>query len=424
MKDPKDPLEEQQRSDAEEEYSFLQEVIKDEAGSRKKLKSGILHMIGYGFIFGIVACFSFFAFKPWMESKFAGDPDTVTIPKDDAEEEPGEEEPEQQTQIVLDADSYRQMLQSLQAVAKESNKCVVEITGIVGDEDWAKEMEDSKRSVSGIIIADNSQEILVLGKITPVKEAKSIRVTFVDGKSYEANVKKQDAITGLCVYAVPRREIENDTWNQIQIAVLGSSNAVAAGDTAIVLGKPFGYADAVGYGIIASAKNYLETADGHYKLIHTDVAGSSAGSGIIINIRGEVIGIIDQTVLEEDSRNLIAGYGISDIKGIIELLSNGTGVPYTGLCGMDVSEDMEAKGLPKGVYVREVEADSPAMAAGIQSGDIITNMGENGVPSLASFHNQLMEQTEGSTVVLKGKRQGSGGEYVDMEFHVVIGTKE
>lgn len=424
MKEPKDPLEEQQGSDAEEEYSFLQEVIKDEAGSGRKRMSGILHMIGYGFVFGIVACFSFFAFKPWMESKFAGDPDTVTIPKDEAEEDTGEEEPEEQAQIVLDADSYRQMLRSLQAVAKEANKCVVEITGIVDEEDWTKEKEDTKHSVSGILVADNSQELLVLGKITPVKEAKSIRITFIDGKNYEASVKKQDAVTGLCIYAIPRREIENETWAQIQIAVLGSSNSVAAGDTAIVLGKPFGYADAVGYGIVASSKNYLETTDGHYKLIHTDVAGSSAGSGIIINIRGEVIGIIDQAVLEEDSRNLIAGYGISDIKRVIELLSNGTGVPYTGLYGMDVTEEMKEKGLPEGVYVREVEADSPAMAAGIQSGDIITSMNEDAVVSLNSFHNQLMEQAEGSTVTLKGKRQGSGGEYVDMEFNVVIGTKE
>lgn len=424
MTDPKDPLEEQQRSEAEEEYSFLQEVIKDEAGSRKKIRSGILHMIGYGFIFGIVACFSFFAFKPWMESKFAGDPDTVTIPKDDAQEEPSEGEEPQQTQVVLDADSYRQMLQSLQTVAKESNKSVVEITPMANEEDWAKGAEDKKNSVSGLIVADNSQELLILGKIIPAKEAKSIRVTFIDGRQYEAAIKRQDEVTGFCIYAVPRREIESETWSQIEIAVLGSSNAVIAGDTAIVLGKPFGYANAVGYGIVASSKNYFETTDGNYRLIHTDVAGSSAGSGIIINIRGEVIGIIDQAVLEEDSRNMIAGYGISDIKSIIELLSNGTGVPYTGMYGMDVSEEMAETGLPKGVYVKGVETDSPAMSAGIQSGDIITSIGEHDITSLAGYHNLLMEQQEGSKVVLQGKRQGSGGEYVDVEFDIVVGTKE
>ena len=45
-------------------------------------------------------------------------------------------------------------------------------------------------------------------------------------------------------------------------------------------------------------------------------------------------------------------------------------MPYIGIYGVDVSEDMKEQGLPKGVYVKEVEVDSPAMAAGIQNGDI------------------------------------------------------
>lgn len=56
-------ISEDEQKEPGEEYSFLQEVIKDER-SGKRLRSGILHMIALGFVFGIVACFSFQISKP------------------------------------------------------------------------------------------------------------------------------------------------------------------------------------------------------------------------------------------------------------------------------------------------------------------------------------------------------------------------
>ena len=69
MKDEKEPLEQKQNSE-EEEYSFLQEIIKDEAGDQAKWKHDVLRRIQLGLIFGLVACFTFFACKPWVEKRF------------------------------------------------------------------------------------------------------------------------------------------------------------------------------------------------------------------------------------------------------------------------------------------------------------------------------------------------------------------
>ena len=82
MKDEKEPLEQKQNSE-EEEYSFLQEIIKDEAGDQAKWKHDVLRRIQLGLIFGLVACFTFFACKPWVEKRFEGDPTEVTIPQDE-----------------------------------------------------------------------------------------------------------------------------------------------------------------------------------------------------------------------------------------------------------------------------------------------------------------------------------------------------
>ncbi len=416
-----------------EEYSFLQEVIKDETGSGKKFGKDILRMAGFGFVFGIVACISFCAFRPWMEKKYESGPEQVTIPPDqendeqqnpsEQQEEPVQEEPVQAEKPVLDTESYRQMLKALKEVAEESGKSVVEITGVTGEGDWAKDLSDSKYSVSGIILADNGQELLILGKPCPVENPVGIRVTFADNTRHEAVVKAEDYNLGLTVYAVPRSEIEGETWTQISTAVLGNSNFVNMGDTVIVLGKPFGHASSFTYGIVATDKARKEMPDGQYEVIYTDIAGSSAGSGVLVNIQGEIIGLIDQSILEEDSRNLIAGYGISDIKNVIELLLNGQRVPYTGLCGVDVTEEMETQGLPKGIYVKEIETDSPAMAAGIQAGDIITVADNTPVASVSGYHSVLMEKREGEELHLKGCRHGAGGDYVDIDFSVVVGSK-
>lgn len=424
MEEQKDPLEHTEDQKEEQEYSFLQETIKDEAGSAKKIRKSILKMICFGLIFGVAAGFSFCMFKPWFEQNFQSNPTKVTIPK--------EEEPEDETedgdagdtaQQVLDEESYRQMNQALNAVAQEASKSVVEITGISGDSDWLEADYDKKNSVSGLIIADNGQQLLILGTTSILKESNEVTVTFYDGKTYKAGLKKKDSNLGMGIYAVTRSDIQDSTWVQIKAAVLGSSNSVTKGETVIALGKPFNYAGGTGYGIVSSNKNVIDAADGQYRLICTDIAGTESGSGVIVNLDGEVTGIIDQTISDGDSMNLITAYGISDLKEVIELLSNGEAVPYIGISGIDVTESIESQGIPKGVYVKEVDVDSPAMAAGIQSGDIITRIGGTKVNTVAAYHSALLDMAAGRKVKLAGKRQGTGG-YVDIEFNVTTGSKE
>lgn len=411
-----------------EEYPFLQEVIKDEAESGKKFRRDLLKMAGFGIVFGIVACVSFYAVRPWALERFRTDPKQVTIPRDqekeDAFEQPLQNTEETEKKPVLDTESYRQMLKSLKEVAEKTGRSVVEITGVTGEGDWTKDLSDSKYSVSGVIVADNGQELLVLGKPCPVENPTGLRVTFADDQSYEAVVKAEDHNLGLTVYAVQRSRIEGETWKAISTATLGNSNSVNMGDTVIVLGKPFGHASSFTYGIVATDKVEKDFPDGQYDVIYTDIAGSSAGSGVLVNIRGEIIGLVDQSILEADSRNLIAGYGISDIKNIIELLVNGSKIPYTGLCGVDVTEEMEAQGLPKGIYVKDMISDSPAMAAGIQTGDIITAADGVTVTGVTGYHNSLMEKKEGEELKLKGYRYGAGGEYVEIDFSVIVGSKK
>ena len=426
MKDEKEPLEQKQNSE-EEEYSFLQEIIKDEAGDQAKWKHDVLRRIQLGLIFGLVACFTFFACKPWVEKRFEGDPTEVTIPQDEQQEEnqtQQEEEQGQEQKTVLTTETYQEMLNNLKQVSGEVRKSVVEIQGAVTEEEFSKDQEDKEKSISGMIVADNGQELLILAGELPVKDAKIIRVTFSGDSQCDAILKSRDAGLGLCVYAVQRKNIADDVWAQIETATLGGSKVVSEGDTVIAVGKLYGCDTIAGYGVIESGENYLDKADGQYQTIYTDVAGDISGSGVLVNIRGEVIGIINTSVRTDDQTNKISGYGISDIKDVIELLSNGKNVPYLGVSGVEVSSEMQGQGIPQGVYVKEVDAGSPAMAAGIQSGDIITNIADTDIINLLGYHNTLMKQNVGDKILVRGKRQGTGGEYVDIDFGVTVGYKQ
>lgn len=426
MKDEKEPLEQKQNSE-EEEYSFLQEIIKDEAGDQAKWKHDVLRRIQLGLIFGLVACFTFFACKPWVEKRFAEDPTEVTIPQDEQQEEDQTQQEEEQVQeqkTVLTTETYQEMLNNLKQVSGEVRKSVVEIQGAVTEEEFSKDQEDKEKSISGMIVADNGQELLILAGELPVKDAKIIRVTFSGDNQCDAILKSRDAGLGLCVYAVQRKNIADDVWAQIETATLGGSKVVSEGDTVIAVGKLYGCDTIAGYGVIESGENYLDKADGQYQTIYTDVAGDISGSGVLVNIRGEVIGIINTSVRTDDQTNKISGYGISDIKDVIELLSNGKNVPYLGVSGVEVSSEMQGQGIPQGVYVNEVDAGSPAMAAGIQSGDIITNIADTDIINLLGYHNTLMKQNVGDKILVRGKRQGTGGEYVDIDFGVTVGYKQ
>ena len=363
----------------------------------------------------------FFALKPWAESRNLDDPDKVTIP-----EEPPEETEEVSEEInepqPLTIDNYREMNKALYDVGNETARCVAEVMGAGTEDDWQGTEYDKSGSVSGIIVADNGPELLIFASSRVAADVENIQVKFVDGKTYKAGLKQKDENLGFAVYLVQKNSLSDSTKNRVTVAELGSSAVVSQGDTMIALGSPFGYAGAMGFGVAASSKNTILNPDGEYRLICTDISGAGNGTGALVNINGEIVGMIDQSISEEDSMNLVTGYGISDLKSVIELLSNGTQVPYLGITGVTVTEEIaERQGIPVGVYVQEVQADSPAMAAGIQSGDVIDGIGKEKIMTLSAYHTMLLKQEAGSAIKIQGMRKGADG-YVAIDYNVTVGS--
>ena len=92
------------------------------------------------------------------------------------------------------------------------------------------------------------------------------------------------------------------------------------------------------YGNITSAGNAIRLPDSSYKFMTTDIYGSAGASGILINLRGQVVGIIDMSNNPADLKNLVSAVVISDLKRVVQSLSNDKDIAYFGVYGADLTQ--------------------------------------------------------------------------------------
>lgn len=420
-----------EQSEKKESFAFLEETIKPKQISRQQGMKQLTRIAICGLVLGGFTCLGFFALRPLAQKLFPEKTQVVTIQEDDQSgDQSGEDSAEDgNTTEQNDAQeqqetSYVQMMSKAYEKALTAKKSVVSVAKGAEQENWNAEATGIDESVSGVIVADNGPEILILSYASICEDAKEWCVTFSDKSEYKASLKKQDRNSGFAVFAVDKNSLSDSTWNAISVATLGNSNLTEQGDVVFALGNVFGYAGGSGYGIVSSS-NYKEIGrDGEYSVIATDMSSASEGTGILFNLDGEVIGMISSDIWKERGIRTANAYAISDLKLVIQLLANGTSVPYIGVSGTAVTSGIQKEeGMPLGIYVIDVATDSPAMAAGIQSGDVICSVNGEKIVSMSAYRKLMLTLKVGDQIKVEGKRQGSEG-YVDIEFDVTIGSKE
>ena len=422
-------MEEENKREHSGEFSFLREKIKEKPLDKKKLLYTAGGIAAMAVLFGVVAAYTFAYFQPRAQKKLnPAQPDQVTFPEDEEEtaasgEEAHEEEQEPvviQEKVGLELSDYEALFTKMSVLASECSRSLVVVTSAVSEEDWFNTMLESQSQGSGAVIADNSLEYLILTERKLVADADRISVTFRDGSIHEARIKSYDGNTGLAVLSVEKSDLSEDTKKTVSIAVLGNSNMLQNGAPIIAAGSPMEYGNETAFGNITSQGNYVHTNDANYKILTTDIIGNRNGSGVLLNMKGEIVGIISQDRSSENNGNTIVAFAVSDLKGVIEKLSNGGEMAYMGIRGVDVTPTIaESSGMPRGVYV-EVTMDSPAMLAGIQNGDIITAVNNEPVENMKAIQNIMLDFEPEQALNLTVMRQGKD-EYVELKYVVTLG---
>lgn len=414
--EPKTGVEQGSEETKEESYSFMKETIKS---SRKSNFIQIAKMAFGGLLFGICACCGFFALKPWAESTFHNETETVSIPGDEEIEVSAQQETVETP--ILSAESYEEIMQSMYDIALEAERCLVNIQD-AGRETLEEEIGEGP-GTTGAIVADNGSEYLILADDKICEETKEWMATFVDNGQYTVELKKRDKNRGIAVFSVEKSKMSASSRKQVKVSELGNSNAVLRGDVVIALGDMFGYEGAVGYGIVSSVEHEITFADGSCGIIATDIEMADDGSGMLINQSGEIIGLIKGDIWEEENRTVNA-CAISDLKAVLQQLVNGKGAPYIGILGTEITEELsEEQNMPEGLYVTRVQEDSPAMHAGIQVGDIIYKFNDSNITNLSTYERNVLNCETNIEVQIEAWRRGAG-EYVEVDFKVIIGSKE
>jgi len=417
-------MEEDRRKDEGEEYSFIREKIKDRPVNKRRMLLMACFVAGLAVIFGVISAYIFIAVQPKMqEALYPDQPGQVTFPDDSEPVEPAEEEaPEQvviQEKVSLELKDYEELFNKMSVLAASGSRALVTVTSATEEADWFDVLMESRSEGTGVIIADNGVEYLILTERKLIEGADHISATFSDGSIYEAGVKSYDGNTGLAILSVSARSMTKETKDACSIAVLGNSNLMQNGDPVIAAGSPLEYGNEAMFGHITSQSNYVKTSDANYKMLTTDIIGSSNGSGILMNLKGEVVGIISQDHHLEEDNPTIAAFAVSDLKKVIEKMSNGGEIAYMGIRGTDATTAIsQASDVPEGVYV-QVAMDSPAMRAGIQNGDIITAINNQPVSKMRTVQNIMLEFEPEQALNLTIMRQGKD-EYVEMNYVVTL----
>ena len=287
-------------------------------------------------------------------------------------------------------------------------------------------------SSTGVIIGENETELLIVTNNHVAKDAVKLEITFVDDSTATAVVKGKDADMDLAVLAVPLESLSEETRNAIVVAQLGDSDSLKLGQPAVVIGNALGIGISVTDGIISGLNREMTTEDGKTgTFIQTDAAVNHGNSGgALLNIKGEVIGIVSNKIDGESVEAMGYAIPISAASPIIEDLMNrvtrkdvvaAEEQGYLGVQLQTITDEARSYyGMPEGAYVYNVFEGSGAYEAGIRKGDVITKLEGTTIYSNTSAREILQYYRQGEEVTVKYSRM-ENGEYVSHEVTVVLG---
>ena len=254
---------------------------------------------------------------------------------------------------------------------------------------------------SGFII-DSDGYILTNAHV--VEGAEKVRVQLNNNKEYNADVIGLDKRTDVALV-----KIQGD---HLPVAKIGDSDQVQVGDWVLAIGSPFGFSHTATQGIVSAVARNLPSGD-YVPFIQTDAAINPGNSGgPLFNSKGEVIAINSQIYSRSGAFNGLAfsipinmAKNIADqLKDKGEVVRGWLGVRLQGL-DQNLAESFGME-KPQGALVAQVEENSPAAKAGIESGDVILQYNGKAVNKTADLPALVASTPIGDKIEIKLLRDG------------------
>lgn len=306
-------------------------------------------------------------------------------------------------------DTYLQIYESIREVAEEVSGAFVTVEAIEQGVDWFQEVYENRTRTTGLVLGNDGVDLLILVGTEQFAGATSIEVTFGE-EVIPGSIYSMDRDYGLAVIAVPLKEIPQKLLEQVQPGILAEAEEIAVGTPVIALGAPNGYEGSMEFGMITSLGSTVSVTDGEVAYFTTNITEYPAGYGFVVNLEGEILGMITHTHKENKSDGIFSAVSLDSIRGVIIKLLNNAERAYFGIKGQDLPKNLAKEyELENGVYVSEVENASPALGAGIKAGDIIVSAGGETVEGIRGFSDIIFERSTREIIQVKLLRKAEDG---------------
>lgn len=296
---------------------------------------------------------------------------------------------------------------TIEEIIQDVNLSVVGISKIkeMGSSIFAEKGIEKLGLGTGIIVASNGY--IITNRHVSGDKYSNCYVTLENGNTYDAKVVWADENLDLSIAKI--------NLTGLKAVKFGDSNSVKAGEPVYAIGNPIGYEfeRTVTSGIISAKSRTIKFTENNKEILMTDLIQTDAtinpgnSGGPLINLNGEVIGINSLKI--ETAEGMGFAVPVNVIKPIIEKfeLTGNFEEPYIGISGYDKNIipyiDKNLK-LSSGVYIENVEINSPSFESGLIKGDIILKIDDKLIYTMNDIKEYIYTKTPGEIVKVEYKR--------------------
>lgn len=307
--------------------------------------------------------------------------------------------------IVQEQNHLLQKYEEIRRVNEEVSDCITIVEIVEKRVGLFEETYEIKKWTTGLIVADNGVDILILINARELSQESSIIVYFEDHE-VSGRVYSKASAYDLAIIAVEKQYISKRILAEMDFAKF-TETEVEVGMPVIALGGPNGYQHSIEQGMVTSVRNTISVIDGVLSYFTTDITDYDNGNGFIFNLDGEVMGVITHAYKEKMIQPKVCSViTLKEVTCVIEGLLNTWKNVELGITGRDFSKGTRVSEVDtwknefiteiftnirvsSAVYVTKVENNSPAMKAGIKPGDIIFSIDGRNIEGIQNLMETL-----------------------------------
>ncbi|OGV27835.1 MAG: protease [Legionellales bacterium RIFCSPHIGHO2_12_FULL_37_14] len=263
---------------------------------------------------------------------------------------------------------------------------------------------------SGVII--NPKEGIIVTNDHVIRHANLITITLNDGRRLQAKLLGADSETDIAVLKIAATNLKS--------LPIGDSDKLAVGDFVVAIGNPFGLnsfgnSQSATFGIISALQRSDLNIEGVENFIQTDAAINPGNSGgALINTQGELIGVNTAIISTFGGGSLGIGFAIpiNMVKDVVQQILK-FGSIHRGLMGVfvqhltpELAQALGYKDNQQGALIAQVNEGSPAEAAGLKPGDIITSINNTKINLATQVKTTVSLLRAGTHVTINVLRNG------------------